>query len=219
MPSTPHTQRDVARRAWLGRVAALVFASAGVGVAAVGLPGAELGPLATNPRPLPPPPETSEPENASLPIDYDWLSERFDALATVTPPAAPEPTPDEPVQPDEPKQTPTRTTGPPIAFLGSIIEPGRRVALLRIDGAQRFIREGETLNDVELLEVTPDSVRVRLASGERTVAKATRKGVGITEITGDAGRNRTGRDPAAEARERMNPRNRPTRRPERSGNQ
>ncbi|MEZ6233811.1 MAG: hypothetical protein R3B68_06440 [Phycisphaerales bacterium] len=85
--------------------------------------------------------------------------------------------------------TPPTTPGvPEIRFLGAIAEPNRYVALLRIDGRQKFLAPGDSYGSVSVVDVTPGEVRLEIdgAPAEaaiQTIALAERSGPRWTEAT------------------------------------
>ncbi|MEO0482535.1 MAG: hypothetical protein AAF138_02845 [Planctomycetota bacterium] len=212
----------VRHRRLLGQAGAAVFVLATAAVVVFGLPGADLRPVNTTPRPAP-----EQPADATVAAapntDFVWISGSLGVLGGVEPIEI-----EEPVKPvDEP--TPTDVVAPTpavpaekreIRYLGSIVEPGRRVALLTIDDRQRFLHEGRASGDVQLLEVGADFVRLDIGGVERRLDRASRSADVVTEISasgaapGGIDRNAGRPSSAADAaRRRLNPRERPDRQP------
>lgn len=207
------TASQIRRRRRVGQIAAVVFLGAATGVIVFGLPGTEVRPISTNPRPdrpAPAPGDATADTAQAPPVDYAWLADRLSSVGGVVPPPEPE-TPIDPVEraetdPQRPVTTPSTIE---VRYLGSIVEPRRRLALLTIDGVQRLLSEGEQAEGVELVEVGPDyaTVLVENEDAERTIDRAGRRGSVVTEVkTGVGGQPVENANP-------LDPRNRPTRRP------
>jgi hypothetical protein len=78
---------------------------------------------------------------------------------------------------------------PPIApeaprFVGVIREPGRLLAMVRIDGKQRIMAEGETVSNLKLVKVEPTSITVQVDGVEKQLEKQARTG-GVTSVAVD----------------------------------
>jgi len=215
------SNQTVRRRRWLGQAAAVVFVAGATFVALRGLPGGALDPINTTPRAAPEPPPREAPAEAAEPVRYEWLAGTLNDLGGVEPIEVEVAQVDEPETPDEPidETPPTPAEKREIRYLGSIVEPGRRVALLNINGRQRFMREGHTTDDIELVEVGADFALLNIGGVERRLDRASRSANVVTEIgasaAGPTGADRNAaRDAAAEAaRARLHPRERPERRP------
>lgn len=68
-------------------------------------------------------------------------------------------------------------------YLGAIVTPGRRSAIVNADGRQRVLHEGQTLNGVRLAEVKPDALVLDDGSGLRELKKEAKLGPGVAWIT------------------------------------
>lgn len=68
-------------------------------------------------------------------------------------------------------------------YLGAILSPGRRSAIVNADGRQRVIHEGQTLNGVRLAEVKPDAIILDDGSGLRELKKEAKLGPGVAWVT------------------------------------
>lgn len=103
----------------------------------------------------------------------------------------PPPPPPETGVPTVPGTTPTPNagSGPNVRFLGAIAEPGRYVALLTIDGRQKFLAPGQSFSRVRVLDCTASEVQIQIenASGSpgprQTIAVSEREGPGWTAGT------------------------------------
>lgn len=88
-----------------------------------------------------------------------------------------------------PVPPPASATGPEVRFLGAIVEPTRFVALLSIDGTQKFLGPGEMFRRVRVVDCSASEVMVEIegvggrAATRRTIAVATRDGPSWTEGT------------------------------------
>jgi hypothetical protein len=69
-----------------------------------------------------------------------------------------------------------QTGDQPLRYLGSIIGPDRRLAILSIDGRQRILAQGAGAEGVQLVRVEDDRVIVRRNGGIESVGKAERTG-------------------------------------------
>lgn len=99
-----------------------------------------------------------------------------------------------------------------IRFLGLVIEPRRRLALLKVGDRQRlvgagesFLAGGEGAGIVRVVEVADDHVTVETASGEKKIEKSLSNGPAVTYLSGTAPSGRGvvspfGTDPMARAR-------------------
>lgn len=84
---------------------------------------------------------------------------------------------------DGPGQTPNQGPASPIRYLGSIIGPERRLAIVSIDGKQRILAENAEVNGYRLLRVNDDHIVVRRGGGAPTqVVKAPSDGTMVTMI-------------------------------------
>lgn len=165
-----------------------VLLLAAIAIAGMGLPGmgepepraAEL-PLsqAEDAQPITITPPVSEG------VDFSGIAQRLASIdnapkAAVEAPPTEEPTGEQPVA----------AADSPIKFLGAIIEPTRRVALLTINGRQRAIVAGqkvrlgtdESAGEMLLVAVEDHSVTIEDKGGRRTIQKTARSGSAITTV-------------------------------------
>ncbi len=120
------------------------------------------------PRPpeRPPPPDPVEvPDGALLALALNGASPAMPREAP--PPVAGETAP-------EPGETPAPPPPPPPVwtYVGAVIGPGVRRAIVSVDDKQRFASVGESVRDDEIVEVQPDRLIVRRAGVEREVPLA-----------------------------------------------
>jgi hypothetical protein len=178
--------RNAAKRlARVWQVGALVVAVAAGALWALDLPGgAQVS--ATEPPELTPLDEPASPHAAGAPSakedDIASMVERLElARAPINKPAETTSTPTEPLS----------TAGASWRYLGAIMEPNRKLALVSIDGMQRMIPEGRTLNtggrDVTLEIVAPNAIIV-LDNGQRMqIRKEGRSGPSVAWVSPTAG--------------------------------
>ena len=73
------------------------------------------------------------------------------------------------------------------SFLGSIIEPTRRMALVKVNGVQRILAEGRTIQvngeDVTLVRVGAGAIVIEDATGRKRITRASRTGSVLSERT------------------------------------
>lgn len=174
----------------LAQAACALLLLAAVAVAGLGLPGrertggAELpASRAESAAPISSPPPVSEG------VDFSGIAQRL-ALIDNAPKAA---------VVDETQTPGTETEPPPAAdtgvkFIGSIIEPTRRAALLSVNGRQRALVPGQKIRfgadpsagELLLVSVEEDRVVVEDKSGRRTIEKSARSGSAITTVAESA---------------------------------
>ncbi|MCC6659302.1 MAG: hypothetical protein IT437_00280 [Phycisphaerales bacterium] len=196
--------RSSARRMTRGwQAAALVVALAAGALWAFELPG--LSVPAQGRQPLPstlPPIATPQPEPP--PPDADAVTGTAERLELARKPM--------------PKAPPTNTepTPPPAAaglawrYLGAIIEPTRKVALVSINGAQRMIAEGRTIRQEDhtltLAEVHQDSIVVEDNGQRMVIHKDARSGPIVSWVSPiPGGAVVEGMNGAVSAAQAMNP--------------
>lgn len=88
----------------------------------------------------------------------------------------------------EPKSAPTPTDAAPtpvvseesVRYLGSLTEPGRRLALLKINDHQRLLAPGERIEAIHIVEVGPDYAVIEDSKGQRKLTKGERQGSAVT---------------------------------------
>jgi len=188
MPA-PLTRSSAARTSLLAKVALVV-------VAPVAVAGAIFG-LKDIPTPHYDPPDLTPGEHDTggstvRPVNYSTMT-RVLRLAAEFPPPPEVPTTNS-SDPDPGGVTTPSTPGLPIVrFLGAIAEPGRYVALLNIDGRQKFLGPGEMYARVRVVECTASQVRVQFdnpdgsTGGTQSIAVSERQGPGWTTGTAATG--------------------------------
>lgn len=145
---------------------ALVVALAGGALWALEVPGIS-APADAEPPTVEPPAPLSQEQPVAQPPDADAVMGTAERLELARVPS------------NKPTPTPSETpTPPPVAagiawkYLGSIIEPTRKIALVSINGAQRMLAEGRTIQQdghtFKVVEVQPDSLVVE-DNGQRLV--------------------------------------------------
>lgn len=162
----------------IAQVAGLALAATAVLLWIGGVPGMAIedrpeSPLVVQPPPADPAPDAATPDLTSA--DLADMVERLEmARVQVEKPAVvAQDTPDDPEQEEE--KIGDNADQPRWRYLGAIIEPTRRVALVSIEGRQRILAVGREIDGVQLLSVEPDSIVVsengeqaRLTRDERT---------------------------------------------------
>jgi hypothetical protein len=162
---------------------ALVVALAAGALWAFELPGVSAPAQGDKPAVEPPPAVTSE-QPALRPPDSDTVAGTAERLELARVPI---------VKPEAPAGEAPAPVAAGIAwrYLGSIIEPTRKVALVSINGAQRMLAEGRTIEQeghtFKVVEVHPDSIVVE-DNGQRLVLqKETRSGPLVAWVSPGAG--------------------------------
>jgi hypothetical protein len=184
------TRQQAHRRARIARLGFGAIAVAGAGIAVFALPSISTVPtidelLRADPADAPVAGAAVAPAERTVAVDTDGINGRFMQFANrprpIDPPAEePAPVPDD--------QPPTPETPVDVArFLGVVREPGRDVALMSIDGSQRFMAVGDQIGNVKLLEVGDGWVRIDEGGLAKTLDKLKRSGPSITMIGSDAG--------------------------------
>lgn len=180
------------RLARLAQAACAVLIIAAVGIAAVGLPGvrgpgpadAELpSSQAAAAKPVVSTPPISEG------VDFSGIAQRLASIDN-----APRPATETPSESTETLTEPVAAADAPVKFLGSIIEPTRRIALLTINGRQRAVVAGQTVRygaeatagELRLIAVEDSSVTIEDKLGRRTIEKTARSGSAITTVAAAA---------------------------------
>lgn len=116
--------------------------------------------------------------------DWSASASRLSLVAN-KPKAAPPPT-----EPTEVSNT-EATVPSEVRYLGAVLEPTRRVALIRVGDKQRMIAEGGSISlaeggTLEVLSVEAEGVTIRDGLGERRIEKAARSVSPVTTITDNA---------------------------------
>jgi hypothetical protein len=128
----------------------------------------------------PDPPASEGPAASVRPVNFSTMSRSL-TLAGEFPP--PEEVPDQ-VDPDggfEPAP-PSAPGTPDVKFLGAIAEPGRFVALLNINGKQKFLGPGESYGQVRVVECSATEVVVQFQDSSGTPGG--RETIGVSERSG-----------------------------------
>lgn len=86
-----------------------------------------------------------------------------------------------------------------VRYLGAVLEPTRKIALLRVGEKQRMVAAGKTISladggTLEVVSIDSEGVLVRDGQGERRIEKAARTASAVTTITD--GTNNAGGVPA-----------------------
>lgn len=114
------------------------------------------------------------PEVKPLPhIDVPGVANRFGQLGNSP---KPEPKP-------SPTEEPTAETPPTeesVRYLGSLSEPGRFLALLKVNDRQRLLAPGESFEAIRIVEVGADFAIVEDSRGPRRLTKGERQSAAVT---------------------------------------
>ncbi|MCW5776287.1 MAG: hypothetical protein KIS87_07615 [Phycisphaeraceae bacterium] len=170
------TAKKVAYAAQAAVAGVLVLTTA---VVALGVPGLEPSRVEPpTPQPIAPQ-ERSEQTAATAPrIDAQAVSYMLGSVKN-----RPEP----PAVVQAGHQEPTESAPPPtsggVRFLGGIIEPGRAVALLSIDGVQRMVPVGREFRGYRVLRVEADHVVLSAGADDIVIDKADRQGSVVSAVT------------------------------------
>ncbi|MCC6677957.1 MAG: hypothetical protein IT436_12505 [Phycisphaerales bacterium] len=169
-----------------------VLLVAAIAIAAVGLPGA--GGSSHHAADLPPSlAETAKPITITPPVsegvDFSGIAQRLASIDN-----APKPATETPTDTEITAGEPAPAAEAPIKFLGSIIEPNRRVALLSVNGRQRAVVAGQKLKlgadasagELLLVAVDDNAVTIEDKGGRRTIQKTARSGSAITTVAATA---------------------------------
>jgi len=103
------------------------------------------------------------------------MQERLDLAAKHNKQTAAPPDPEK--TPEPAPATPVVASGPEWKYLGRVLEPGRTLALVSIDGGQKFVPKGATIGmppiegkgseyKAKLLDVEPDFISIKEGNGE-----------------------------------------------------
>ncbi|MCG3123890.1 MAG: hypothetical protein GIKADHBN_02319 [Phycisphaerales bacterium] len=170
------------------RAAQLAFGMLVVGALAVGtlaVPKLTQVPSLDEVRPVPvaPPPRagtSQEPADRGS-VNASGISERLMQLANhpkliETPSDAP---PDPGTVNEDPAPAPEDAR-----FVGVIREPDRLLAIVHVRGRQRVMAQGEEVEGVKLLTITPQAITISEGGLEKKVEKGARSGTSITMLSG-----------------------------------
>lgn len=109
--------------------------------------------------------DASTPTQPSAPpLQIAAVAEAMGKLSNFQPTPPPPPKVEEPVVADAP---PPPVAAAEWAYVGSIITPAERSALVRIDTAQTIMGLNESYNDVKLVVVEPDHIEIEKSGGPR----------------------------------------------------
>ncbi len=167
------THRQIAKRKTvLWQVAAVaILGAAGAAVALPGVsdffapPKARITKITETP---PPPPRPS----------YDWISmtkvtSGLNSVGNLVPPVVVvKPVPPGPLEDPQDSLPPVSTDW---AYIGSIITPRNRHALVKVDGQQQIYSVGAKNNDTTLVVIEPDHIEVEIAGARKTIELAQRQ--------------------------------------------
>lgn len=167
------------------------IAAAGCGVLALAamfsrLPGVREAPAGPGPITWPEVREHPDAQGEKPRASADWSASASRlSLVANKPKAAPPPT-----EPTEVSNT-EATAPSEVRYLGAVLEPTRRVALIRVGDKQRMIAEGGSISlaeggTLEVLSVEAEGVTIRDGLGERRIEKAARSVSPVTTITDNA---------------------------------
>ncbi|MCC6228890.1 MAG: hypothetical protein IT432_06670 [Phycisphaerales bacterium] len=180
------TQREARKARRIAQIAAT-----GGGVLALAallsrLPGT--GDRPSGPEPIkwpdPKPPAATTNEKREL-HDMNAAATRLALVSNKPKPAA------HSVDPSE-VSTPDQIGAVEVRYLGAVLEPTRKVALLRVGEKQRMIAQGHAVSladggTLEVVSVDADGCIVRDGQGERRIEKSPRTASAVTTITDGAG--------------------------------
>lgn len=180
--ATPLTHRATAVKGkYLAQAAGLVLLAAGAAVWAVGLPGvegasSELPEL--EPVVLQAPPSA---EGGALPESiFEDIAIGMETIANAPRVVVAAPPVDSGGEGETPVETPQTTEE--VAFVGSVISPNRRIAVLRIGNDQVWIPEGEERRGIAVHEVERDHVRLERDGRDFELERGTRKRGSLTRL-------------------------------------
>ncbi len=181
MPARPMSRAAASKASLAAKAALILLAPAAIGGAILALPAI---PTPHYDKPVLGQPEgqgqgqtTVRPVNLASLGDSLTLAARFPPVIELPPVTNPQ---DEGI-------TPSGEGGlPAVRFLGAVAEPGRYVALLNIDGRQKFLGPGEIFRRVRVVDCNAAEVQIQIdnadgsAGPSQTIAVADREGPGWT---------------------------------------
>ncbi|MCC6969500.1 MAG: hypothetical protein IT434_04690 [Phycisphaerales bacterium] len=177
------TQREASHARRIAQFAAIAAALLALAALVFRLPG--LGDAPASPGPIqwpdikpPADPQAGKPTPSH---DMNAAAARLALVSNKPKPAAPQPEPTEVPNPNQPNNT-------EIKYLGAVLEPTRKIALLRVGEKQRMIAEGKSIamvdgGTLEVVTIDAEGVVIRDAQGERRVEKSARTASAVTTIT------------------------------------
>lgn len=175
--------QQAGRQALVAQAACVLAVLAGLGVAAVGLPG---GVDPTPPSSLTLPevavtPAGSGQASATRPVDEAGIEARLARFSN-----APRVT--SPVVVNTNDGQPAPATAAETKYLGPVGLGSRMLALMTIQGRQRFVKVGDALGDEShVVEITPTGVVTEGPAGRKTYELAARTGQVLTRATPGGG--------------------------------
>jgi len=201
-------RKTVSETALVARAAAVLLLL-GMALAVFGRPSWLQPPSAEEPVVRPPqaqPEQSDQDEPARRPIDVAFLAESMGRFANAPAPETPEGEPgggeDDGADSEQTDADPDATggggddAGPEIEFLGAVLSPSRRVAVVRLGQKQHWIAEGEQKAGVRVLMVTEDSCVLQRKDAEpRRIDRAERTGSPVATLgPGEGGADADERD-------------------------
>lgn len=178
-----HINRETAKRAAAGaRVGAIALALCGGAVAVFGVPfvRVESEPIAATPV-------TDETTQAAPPkveqvVDAGGIAMRLTSVSNAPKPVLQAAEEQPLTEVDGESTDPVAAPSDEVAFLGLIREPGRTLALIRVNGRQTVMWEGRVVDGLTLVGVGDDSVQVEREGVAWQVERAPRKITGVARI-------------------------------------
>ncbi len=174
--------RETARRAATGaRFVAIVMAMCGGAVAVFGVP---FGRAVTEPVAAIPAPDEGAPPEGPAPepfVDAGGIALRLASVSNAPKPVIEAPKEDPESLPEEGgaiAEAPTDEVG----FLGFIREPGRTLALMRVNGRQVVMWVDRVVDGLKLVSIGDDSVQVERDGVNWQVGRAPRKASSVSRI-------------------------------------
>lgn len=186
-------RETAARYARTAQAACAVLAVAAVAVAGLGFPGKGANDLATLPDPGSGAAKGTKalgaPPSAAEGVNFDGIGQRLALIDN-----APKPAPPAPLETSENPVEVAKPVEQGVKFLGAIIEPTRRVALVSVNGKQRMLAAGQSLklgtdehaDTLQVVSVDDDAVTIEDKGGRRRIDKSVRSGPAITTVASAA---------------------------------
>ena len=180
------TQREAGKARRIAQIAAIGGGVLALAALVSRLPG-------TDDRPASPGP-IKWPEIKASVATTDDKRELHDMNAAATRLALVSNKPKPAAHPSEPSEesTPDQAVSVDVKYLGAVLEPTRKIALLRVGEKQRMVAAGKTISladggTLEVVSVDADGCIVRDGQGERRIEKSPRTASAVTTITDGAG--------------------------------
>ena len=179
------TQREAGKARRIAQIAAIGGGVLALAALVSRLPG-------TDDRPASPGP-IKWPEIKASVATTDDKRELHDMNAAATRLALVSNKPKPAAHPSEPSEesTPDQAVSVDVKYLGAVLEPTRKIALLRVGEKQRMVAAGKTISladggTLEVVSIDSEGVLVRDGQGERRIEKAARTASAVTTITDGA---------------------------------